>query len=213
MQGRCPNCGADVPPKARPGGLPKVYCTRACKQRAKERRQPPPYTPPRVTLLNTCASCGTCTPRPRFCTDRCKRRVKERRKYQRTRAYVPPRATALCGQPGCVRPHRARNLCGTHYNQQRRAEGYDVASPVFTLNGIVRTPQRPAARSQRVLCRVAVGLLARCPSCHATMGATALHVRVCLPCEVSVELNPDEVSWLVTEARTAAREKGTHPHG
>lgn len=35
----CLTCGGEIPPKAKPGGPPKVYCSKLCLQRAADRKR------------------------------------------------------------------------------------------------------------------------------------------------------------------------------
>jgi hypothetical protein len=183
-----------------------VYCSERCKLRAKgRRRERRRYRPPAVSVLTQCDECGTWTLRRKFCSPVCKQRAKDQRKMARYRADPEFRRAVLdrqarkrhaagvrartselrwCEVQGCQRIHYAKGRCRLHYSQGR------APLPRVTLWASVQGQPVP------ITCVLAAGLVAQCPRCGALTGAATLCVRICVPCNLRLVLNGEEVSWL-----------------
>lgn len=74
----------------------------------------------------------------------------------------------------------------------------------MTLNGVAWLHGVYAPKVKVVRCRVTVGVLADCPRCDTTMGATSPTDRICPACFTTVRLNEEEVEWVTSEKRSTA---------
>lgn len=59
-----------------------------------------------------------------------------------------------------------------------------------------------APRLEPITGRIAVGLIVDCPNCSQTMNATGPADRYCVGCGTTLALNPEEVSWVISEKRS-----------
>jgi hypothetical protein len=56
---------------------------------------------------------------------------------------IAKRPARICSEPGCGRPHRARGLCGSHYNQQHAPNRHAKRDIVCLECGQPHTTTRP----------------------------------------------------------------------
>lgn len=123
--------------------------------------------------------------------------------------YVPtPRAVVerSCEVGGCSRRHLARGLCSVHYKRARYAEGLDgSATERLVLHGVASLFGASAPKVKPVVCIRTIGLMVECPRCHDLMAGLSPHSRYCPSCWTTVELNPEEVSWVTSEGRLTRR--------
>ena len=66
-----------------------------------------------------------------------------------------------------------------------------------------------APKPKPIQCRVTVGVLVDCPACGMGMGAHSASGRTCPHCSTVVELNPEDVEWLISEMRSTRRSQPT----
>lgn len=52
--------------------------------------------------------------------------------------------------------------------------------------------------------RVTIGFMASCPWCDTWMGCTGEAARFCRHCGTTVQLNPEELAWVISEAHSTA---------
>lgn len=209
--------------------MPKVYCSRRCQKRARERRRAPvPRAPvPPVTVVTLCAECGVLTDRPRMCSRRCVERAKARRRTERYRqdpAYASkvlqrhaawryaqgaqradapvPKTCPACGAffQATYRRVYCTPTCRAQAGRAREA-GRRECQPL-TLLALVSWAGNTHTCS--VECRIAIGVLVKCPTCQACMGATSPDQRTCV-CGTTVVLNPEEVAWVCSPYGLAAK--------
>lgn len=57
-----------------------------------------------------------------------------------------------CGVAGCPKPHRAKGLCSTHYNQQHQPDRHHASTTNCTVCGT--TVRRPKRADRRPVCSV-----------------------------------------------------------
>lgn len=55
----------------------------------------------------------------------------------------PERARKTCSVQGCTKPHRAKGLCSTHYNEQRPAAEAPAAAPEAPAEPPAEKPKAP----------------------------------------------------------------------
>lgn len=93
-----------------------------------------------------CAHCGapfaTSRSDKRYCGKPCQEAANPRR----------------CDQPGCSKPHRARGLCTTHYNQQLQPDRHRKSMTTCTVCGssLIRASTSTRRPSCSVACRSAL---------------------------------------------------------
>lgn len=116
-----------------------------------------------------------------------------------------PGAERLCGAGDCDRQHYAKGVCRKHHSQNRRAAGLGASKirsivlfSMASLYGAAMPKVKP------VKCKVTVGLMVECPWCGSFMSGTSSASRYCRACWTTVELNPEEVSWVIYETHSTA---------
>lgn len=169
----------------------------------------------------TCSQCGEPSGGAKYCSQPCRSRASyERRRsdpaawdryLSRLRArYVPtgnppgPKPVqSHCDECGCDGKHFAKGLCRRHYYRARWAAGLDGAtSSSLILTSMASLYGTVTPKLKQVKCVVTVGLLVDCPWCGVVMAAHSNSGRTCPECSTTVELNPEEVSWVISEAHT-----------
>lgn len=132
--------------------------------------------------------------RKRYCSRRC----------QAHGVHVAGPTDHQCDR--CNAKHFAKGLCRRHYYRARWAAGLDGAtSSALILTGMASLYGTVAPKPKPVKCIVTVGLLVDCPWCGVVMAAHSGSGRTCPECSTTVELNPEEVSWVISEAHTTRR--------
>lgn len=144
----------------------------------------------------TCPACGHPfgDARKRYCSRRC----------QAHGVHTAGPADRRCDR--CADKHFAKGLCRRHYYRARYAAGHDGAtSKTLILNGMASLHGTGHPKPKPVKCIVTVGLLVDCPWCGVAMASHSDSGRTCPACSTTVELNPEEVSWVISEAHTTRR--------
>ena len=150
MQPSCPVCSTPIERKSLNGPWP-TYCGTSCRrtaaqQRAREsgryaatlERRRAQHVPTRYD--KTCEHCSSAYVSrridQRFCSKACTTAANERR----------------CSRPGCDKPHRAKGLCSTCYNQQLQPDRHKASATACTVCG--DTVHRPRRADRRPVCSV-----------------------------------------------------------
>jgi hypothetical protein len=108
-----------------------------------------------------------------------------------------------CDVEGCESKHLASGMCKSHYRRKRWAEGKDGSVAVrLTLGAIVWRHSAFAPESRSLVMTVPFGPIAYCPYCPCVMQCAPNNMRWCGGCGTSLQLNAEEVSWAVSEARS-----------
>lgn len=115
------------------------------------------------------------------------------------------RPLRICSIPTCERRHLAKGLCSMHYKREQPSTS---ALPTFlldclaSLNGISPVKVKPIE-----IRLVGHGTLVRCPWCSSTMAFTSTAFRTCPMCATTVVLNPEELSWVISETLSTRQSK------
>lgn len=174
--GACPVCGTPLPPRKPGPGRHRIYCSTACGQTARkttsqhERPKAVDWTPPKT---HTCETCGAqYAPNKqtqRYCSAPCAHRARrspdtQDRSCETCGTLYRPSAresrycsrdchnlhrmenAGHCTIDGCTRPHRARGLCGSHYNQQHQPDRHSKTPRPCTVCGELTNRREGAAR-------------------------------------------------------------------
>ena len=168
----------------------------------------------------------------RYCSARCREVVKYRARKadpirwaaaleQKRRKYTPrPREMAQrqCSASGCEAKHFALGLCRSHYRRKRWAEGRDGREAASSRAPIGALAKHYDATGTFVEEPFPVAVYAdlsptlvfpRCPECSAMLrklsaDSDPLDIRDCVPCRLRVNLNAEEVAWVISERRSTA---------
>jgi hypothetical protein len=103
---------------------------------------------------------------------------------------------------GCEQKHLARGMCRKHYRAWQYANSGDQKNPIQIIGGMASLFGAYFPKPKPIKVRVPVGVMAYCPWCDAVMGAISGGRRFCRNCGTTVVLNPEEVSWVISEKRS-----------
>jgi hypothetical protein len=187
-----------------------------------------------ILTARACDECGSSywplAEKQRFCSNPCRERSKYRDRRadpaqwepyltRRREKYTPkPKpAPRQCSVVSCDAKHFALGLCRKHYRRRRWTQGRDgrdVAAgrriPVGALakhyDAEGNFTEEPYA--VRVYVEVSGVIFPHCPECGRIMfkipETDPMDLRDCGSCRLRVNLNAEEVSWVISERRSTA---------